>query len=356
MRMLPIHHHALRAVCAFALFVTCCAPRCWSIPARAVSQDEPTATHRPAHHAHPSTPRPAATHRGTPAQAAALKAASESGRRLLPGFVKIPAGDFEMDSGEHVAYQSAAEEPVHRVSFRAYGMGATEVTRGEFAQFVAATGYVTDAEKNADKHAGCLSYKGDGKFDWVAGRSWRDVGFTQDHSHPVVCVSWNDAKNYVAWKSGRLGAAVRLPSEAEQEYALRAGGHTLYPWGANLDGACAHANIADASARRVYTYWPPTTCDDGYAQTAPVGNFPSNAFGLKDMAGNVWEWAQDFYHDTYAGAPADGSGWTSRSCGYRVLRGGSWIDYPETQRSALRVRYAPAHRSVFQGFRLAQDL
>ncbi len=161
-------------------------------------------------------------------------------------------------------------------------------------------------------------------------------------NRPVIDVSWDDIQAYISWLNQQTGKQYRLPSEAEWEYAARAGSQTEYSWGKHIGDNQANCD----------------GCGSGWdkRQTAPVGAFQSNAFGLYDMHGNVWEWVQDCYHDSYRGAPTDGSVWLGDDCGdRRVLRGGSWGGKPENLRSAERLRFTPADRDGNIGFRLAHD-
>ena len=317
----------------------------WGIPQEA----RPNAT--------PATSQPAKKPSKSKPPKAVAKKPTPHGPAVLPDFVRIPAGSFKMGSANYESERGMGEGPVHMVTLRAFAMSATEVTRREFAQFVAETHYVTDAEKTTDRKLGCYGTVGGDKFTDTPGRNWRDPGFPQDDNHPVVCVTWNDANNYAEWKGDQLRARVRLPTEAEQEYALRAGGRTLYPWGTNLDDACGHANIGDANVKRVHPSWTTASCNDGHAQTSAVGRYPANAFGLKDMSGNVWEWVQDCFHENYTGAPTDGSTFAGGECDYRILRGGSWATIPMNLRSATRTRHAQATRPYGDaGFRLVQEL
>jgi formylglycine-generating enzyme required for sulfatase activity len=159
---------------------------------------------------------------------------------------------------------------------------------------------------------------------------------------PVINVSWQDALEYVAWLSKKTDAHYRLLSEAEWEYAARAGTTTRYTWGD--DAGQNRANFAGSGSK-----W-------SNKQTAPVGSFEPSRFGLYDTSGNVWEWVQDCWNNSYAGAPGDGSPWESRDCGRRVLRGGSWYIKPEVARSALRYRVVPVYRYFYDGFRVARTL
>jgi formylglycine-generating enzyme required for sulfatase activity len=162
---------------------------------------------------------------------------------------------------------------------------------------------------------------------------------------PVINVTWEQAQQYVTWFSEMTGRRYRLLTEAEWEYAARAGTTTAYPWGDEI--GTGHAHCSD--------------CGDQLDQkrTAPVGSFPANAFGLHDMNGNVWEWVEDCYEKDYSGAPTDGTALISRPCPNRVVRGGSWIVWqgaPQSARSASRENYAPNQLRSFLGFRVARTL
>ena len=163
---------------------------------------------------------------------------------------------------------------------------------------------------------------------------------------PVISVSWEDAQGYVAWLSGETGEEYRLLSEAEWEYVARAGTQTARYWGESETGQCRYANGSDSSP----------SCSDGYAETAPAGSFEPNAFGLYDVLGNVWEWTDDCWNESYAGAPTDGSPWASGDCSRRVLRGGSWLNPPGNLRSANRYGSPAGSRLFSLGFRLARTM
>ena len=174
---------------------------------------------------------------------------------------------------------------------------------------------------------------------------------------PVINVSWEDARAYAAWLSRKTGEGYRLLSEAEWEYAARAGTTSAYYWGADADSGCDYMNGADATAKSSNSEWTTVSCDDGYLNTAPAGSFKPNRFGLYDVTGNVWEWVEDCYENSYsAGQPSDGRAFTKSSCSSRVLRGGSWVYNPGGLRSALRGRLTPAYRNLSMGFRVARTL
>ena len=276
-----------------------------------------------------------------------------------PALVVLPQGSFQMGSPSNEVGRFDHEGPVHEVRIGyPLAVGKYEVSRGEFGRFVQATAYRTEAERGD----GCAAWTGS---DWKkrTDRHWRDPGFKQDNSHPVVCVSWTDTQAYLAWLNDRNpGRGYRLLSEAEWEYAARAGqGSRRYPWGDDLDNTekCAYANGADATAKAQVpgVTWTVANCSDGHAYSAPGDALKPNAFGLHHMHGNAWEWVQDAWHEDYNAAPDDGSAWTSGGdSARRVLRGGSGGDEPRSLRSANRAKGAPVGRSIIIGFRIARDL
>jgi formylglycine-generating enzyme required for sulfatase activity len=274
--------------------------------------------------------------------------------------VVIPPGRSQMGSPASEAGREPDEGPVREVRIGyPLAVGRHEVTRREFGRFVAATGYRTEAERNVGAQ-GCFGWNGS-KFDWVSELNWRSPGFGQGEDHPVVCVNWNDAQAYLKWLNDSVpGRGYRLLSEAEWEYAARAGGGgSRYPWGDDPDAReqCVWANGADQTARAQIEWyaWRVANCSDGHAYTAPAARFRANAFGLHDMHGNAWEWVQDVWHDNYSGAPSDGSARVSDGDQMRrVLRGGSWGIAPQILRSADRFGYSLGIRGNDSGFRIAR--
>ena len=264
-----------------------------------------------------------------------------------PQMVYIPTGSFRM--GDIQGGGDSNEKPVHRVSVSAFLLGQTEVTVGQFRAFVDASGYKTEAEQ---EDRGCRTYE-NGSWDWRSGKNWRNPGFKQSAKEPVVCLSWNDTQGYIKWLSEKTGERYRLPSEAEWEYAARAGSETKYFFGNSASDLCRYAN--GAAAETDFS-WRNKDCRDSYKRTAPAASFTTNAFGLYDMHGNVREWTQDCWNDSYKGAPSDGSAWLSGNCSRRVLRGGSWNYDPNYLRSAGRYYSSTGYRYYFIGFRLARTL
>ena len=226
-----------------------------------------------------------------------------------PEMVVVPAGSFTMGSADSEAKRDADEGPWHRVTIdRPFAVGKFEVTFAEW-----------DA---------CLS---------AGGCTHRpsDSGWGRD-KRPVMSVSWDDiTQPYLPWLSRKMGKAYRLLTEAEWEYVARAGTSTPFWWGSSISRI--QANYAD--------------------KTLPVDSFAPNSWGLYNVHGNVWEWVQDCYHDSYKGAPTDGSAWTAGDCGRRVIRGASWgYSDPWVLRSANRYQYSPGGRDTAVGFRVGRTL
>jgi len=233
-----------------------------------------------------------------------------------PEMVVIPAGSFAMGSPQAEPGRDLTEAPQHIVTIaKPFAVSRFEVTFAEWDECAA--------------QADCISHVD-------------DHGWGRDRQ-PVINVSWEDAQHYVAWLSKITGKTYRLLTEAEYEYAARAGTQTAYPWGDEIGNN--HANCAGCGSR-----WD-------IRQTAPVGSFAPNHFGLYDMVGNVWEWVEDCLHEDYSGAPVDGSAWMmGGDCGRHRLRGGSWASVAEEIRSANRARSATDARLSIFSFRIARTL
>jgi formylglycine-generating enzyme required for sulfatase activity len=276
-----------------------------------------------------------------------------------PEMVVIPAGSFLMGSSdeetardvgdvsptEERSYAQRAmsrERPQHPVKIdQPFALGRYGVTQGEFAAFVRETGYSTEG--------GCYIYT-DHRYPLVPEDGWQNPGFAQTERDPVVCVSWQDAKAYVAWLNGRLhsrasldgGGPYRLPSEAEWEYAARAGTRTARWWGDPIGSGNADC---DGCGSRSDSQQP-----------APTASFQANAFGLSDVLGGAWEWTEDCWNETYVGAPQDGGAWGRGRCELRVMKGGDWSNRPWVLRSAHRSREKFRDRTNYIGFRIARTL
>jgi formylglycine-generating enzyme required for sulfatase activity len=263
-----------------------------------------------------------------------------------PALTIVPAGRFKQGSARADGTGAAFERPLHWVLIaHPFAISTSAVTVDEFRPFIAATGR---------DMRGCDTYEDRWRIRPDA--SWENPGFVQTGSHPVTCVSWDDAKAYAGWLSRTTGHRYRLPSAAEWEYAARAGAEAVRPWNADESGACANANVADQRAARRYPGWAVFPCDDGYVYTAPVGSFKANSFGLNDMLGNVFQWSDDCWHADYAGVPTDGSSRTYGDCSERELRGGSWFTTPEFVRASYRNHFGVNYRASSVGIRLIRDI
>ncbi|HRX59774.1 MAG TPA: formylglycine-generating enzyme family protein [Candidatus Competibacter sp.] len=270
--------------------------------------------------------------------------------------VQIAGGCFQMGSPESEAGRES-DERQHRVCVKDFALGRHEVTVGEFERFVAVTNYRTDAEKSAAGGVSCYAWNAtDGKWGWRAGLSWRKPGYAQEDTYPVVCVSWNDANRYAEWLTKETGQTYRLPTEAEWEYAARAGTTTARYWGENPNQACRYGNVVDQTKSSTGAVWGPPRheCSDGYWYSAPVGSFQPNAWKLYDMLGNVWEWTCSAYDKNYGGVELKCS--NKDTGGPLAVRGGSWFYGPAVVRSAARGGDDPIFRYDHRGFRLARSL
>ena len=240
--------------------------------------------------------------------------------------------------------------PQHRVRIsRAFRLGACEVTRGQFAEFVQATGYKTEGERDGQGGYGLDEKTGKVKRDKTF--TWRNPGFPQNGSHPVVDVSWNDAVAFCKWLSQKEGATYRLPTEAEWEYACRAGTTTAFSNGDDPRKLVEVGNILDATYTAMTPQKPQADVNDGYAGTAPVGSYRPNAFGLYDMHGNAWEWCQDRYDRGYYGHSPETDP-TGPVEGDRVMRGGAIDCPPRYCLSAHRSNGKASERGANLGFRV----
>ena len=260
--------------------------------------------------------------------------------------VVLPAGHFTQGAAVGRGEVPSSELPRHPVTIGyLLALSTSDVTVAEFRHFVAATG--RDMQ-------GCDTYDGEWRVRRTA--SWLHPGFVQTGAHPVTCVSWQDAEAYAAWISQKSGHRYRLPSAAEWEYAAQSNAARLQTAADNRSPMCASANVADLSAARRYPGWNAFDCEDGFVYTSPVGSYKSNAFGLNDMLGNVFQWTEDCWHADYAGAPTDGSARTSGDCTEHELRGGSWFSSPRFVSAAARNHFAADYRASSVGFRLARDM
>lgn len=261
-------------------------------------------------------------------------------------FIFVKGGCYQMGDTSGDGYFS--EKPVHEVCLDDFYMGKYDVTVGQFRKFVDETGYRTEAEKSD----GCLGRAGN-KWEQSSSFNWKNVGFEQDENHPVVCVTWDDAKAYTEWLGRKSGKKYRLPTEAEWEYAARAGTKGRNYWGDKPADACKYANVGDLSLKRQFSNAMVHECDDGYVFTSPVGKFQPNGYGLYDMMGNVWQWVADWYGPRYySQSPRNNPAGPSNGQ-YRVLRGGSWNYGSQSVRASYRGRNERKIRNSDIGFRVA---
>jgi formylglycine-generating enzyme required for sulfatase activity len=247
---------------------------------------------------------------------------------------------------------------VHYVRFdRGFAMSRTEVTVDQFRRFIASTGYRTTAARRG--YSMVYEPRG-GNFVRRNGIDWRHGydGREARGDMPVLHVSARDADAYAAWLGDRSGHRYRLPSEAEFEYALRAGHQSRYPWGDGAPppgtGNFTGEHDRGPGGRRWNNAF--MDYDDGWWGPAPVATFDPNAFRLHDLAGNVSEWVADCWHDGYRRAPADGNAWLNPGCRTRVMRGGAWASAPEQTRSAWRAPAGADTTNARLGFRVVRDL
>lgn len=258
----------------------------------------------------------------------------------------VPAGEFRMGAADDFIERLPTEEPHHWVTIpRTFAIGRFEITRAQFALFIRETGYEIES--------GCVFWNLERRnWDNDPKRTWQSPGFPQGEDHPAVCVPWTAAKAYAEWLARKTGKPYRLPSEAEWEYAARAGTTGRWYWGHQLAQACEYANLSDAAAKASYAHWATFECDDRHPYTSPVGSFKPNAFGLHDVIGNAWEWTEDCWNISYRGAPSDGRPWLEGDCAKRVARGTSWLTGTRFSRITFRLDNPPGYRMVQFGFRV----
>jgi len=248
-----------------------------------------------------------------------------------PEMVVLPSGRFIMGTEASERGSAPNERPRHAVLVNAaFAVGKYHVTRGEYARFVQASGYTGEKD-------GCAG-------DWPTTKSWHDPGFPQSDRDPVVCVDWYDAKAYSAWLSATTGKSYRLLTEAEWEYAARAGTTTARWWGDDIGRG--HANCYGCVSQ-----W------EGKRWTSPVGSFAPNLFGIHDMLGNAFQWVEDCFLRSYAAASNDASvARKSEDCSNRVVRGGGWSSDTTALRSSYRWSFYASYRVFSTGFRVARPL
>ena len=275
-----------------------------------------------------------------------------------PQMVVVPHGAFRMGAVEGDERAADSERPAHYIRFdRGFAMSRTEVTVADFRRFIQATGYRSRAIRRGhstvyDERSGNLVRRSN--VDWSSDY----VGRPAAANAPVLHVSAKDAQAYVEWLSQQSGQRYRLPSEAEFEYALRAGSSGVFPWSTKVPPASA-GNVTGSKDRSPGGRSWRNAFDgygDGWWGPAPVASFAANAFGLHDLAGNVGEWVADCWHDSYRRAPTDGEAWVNPGCRTRVMRGGSWASAPAQVRSSWRLSADADTTNARMGFRVVRDL
>ncbi|GAB2179602.1 SUMF1/EgtB/PvdO family nonheme iron enzyme [Dongia sp. agr-C8] len=293
-------------------------------------------------------PAPATAPTPAPPAPAAKTPAAPNGKAAkctdCPEMVSIPAGSFMMGSPDSEDERQDNEGPQTKISVRAFSMSKNLITRGQFGEFIAATGY-----KPADRCEAEMTSNG---LKYTDNANWKNPGYSQTDKHPVACVSWDDANAYANWLAQTTGQPYRLPSEAEWEYAGRAGTTTSRFWGDDADDACDYANAADKAAKRKFSGWNVVDCDDGFVYTAPVGSFKPNKFGLNDMLGNLKQMVAGCITDSISDLPTDGSAGT-KNCDAHPLRGSSWESIPSVMRMADRQIIQSGEAGFHMGFRVA---
>ena len=302
-----------------------------------------------------------------------------------PSFVVIPAGKFLMggSSGEEsgAGLKSGAIEqgspeileptsdslPRHLVTIaQPFAIGISTITYAQFAAFVHATGYqqdgndclLTDVGPNSNSEQQDIYTTNQA----VRNMNWQFPPWPVSAPEPVTCVNWSDAEAYAAWLSAKTGHHYRLPSEAEWEYAARAGTSGYWFWGNNPNQACQYGNVADLTFLK-QRWRSPTpdnhfSCDDHYAWNAPIASFKPNAWGVYDVVGNVAQMVADCWHGDYRGAPTDGSAWLAGGdCRFKVLRGDNgMLGLAASHLAARKGAPVQQYRSTLGGFRLVRDL
>jgi formylglycine-generating enzyme required for sulfatase activity len=275
--------------------------------------------------------------------------------------IEVTAGDFLMGTAvddrlidPRTGKPATSDGPQHSVTFTdPFAIGKFEVSVAEYRMFVEATGYTT-----TDR---CMDFSKEDSFSFNKELDWSDVGFHQAPSQPAVCVSFFDAEAYAEWLSEETGENYRLPTEAEWEYAARAGTTEAYYWGKDEAKACDHANVRSEGAYTISKRQAVSDrndgfpCDDGFTQSSPAGSFLPNELGLYDVQGNAWEWVVDCNHKDYEGAPTDGRAWIdTEDCLFAIIRGGSYLNLVQRSSTTVRAGRPKTGGATNMGFRIAK--
>lgn len=284
-----------------------------------------------------------------------------------PLMVTFPVGEATLGSppGEPEslgldAERSARERPQRTLEIvKRIAMAQTEITVAQFEVFVDAT--------DRRMTPGCWHFLGS-EWAFDAARSWMDPGVETSPSHPALCLNKDDAQAYAIWLSGKTGERYRLPSEAEWEFAARAGTTTAWFWGGDAGRLCDFANAGDRATARAFGWegrriqsaalpnWRGVACDDGHAAAAPVKSFKPNGFGLYDMLGNAQEWVEDCWHENYRDGPSTQAARVDGDCAIGVMRGQGWTGSATVIRSAFRLKMDRADRRFTFGFRVVREM
>jgi sulfatase modifying factor 1 len=272
-----------------------------------------------------------------------------------PEMIVVPAGTFKIGSPPDEAGRRDDEGPQMEIRIaRPFAVAQYEVTRQQYEAFLRDANHPVSGNCMTDRRK-------PGTWAIDAETNFHDPGFPQTGKHPATCISWNDAKAYIAWLNAKADGGYRLLTEAEWEYLARAGSTTAYPWGPQIEDGCPYMNgfdqvIVDKKGD-LYKGEPVSfaNCSDGYLNTSPVGTYAPNAFGIYDMIGNLGEWVEDCSTQSYASMQSDGAA-ENGDCDKRMVRGGSWGTQPRQLRSAERIRYSPTDVDDSIGIRVAKSL
>jgi len=268
-----------------------------------------------------------------------------------PEMVTLPSGKAMIGAEPFEANRKRGDDDLRELNIDyKLAVGKTEITRAQYREFM-------DNTKYKMLENGCNTWGRNRILGYVKEHKWNQPGYPQSETHPVVCVSYDDASAFTQWLSEKTGKPYRLLSSSEFEYATRAGTGGPWFWGPKNADACKYANVGDAIIRRNWEHAPVFHCEDKYEYTAPVGSFEPNPWGLHDMLGNVWEWTEDCLHwGDNEKAPLDRSAWTTvdgGECDRRIPRGGSWVSGTDWVRAAARSYDLAVYHSQLLGFRVA---
>lgn len=275
-----------------------------------------------------------------------------------PELIVIAGESFSQGASKSDKHAQDNEKPIHQVVFnRLFAISRSEITVAQFREFIEKSAYKTQAEQEQSSNIFDL---GSGKLVRKEGVNWQHnhLGELADENNPVVHVTFDDAIAYVQWLSASTNKTYRLPSESEWEFALRAKSETIYPFGKKLQDL-RQGNLSGAldkmpNKRRWGNALP--NYADGYWGLAPVRQYAAENYGTFDLQGNVSEWVEDCWHDTYRRAPANGDAWVNPGCTKRVVRGSSWLSAPDQLRSSFRTSSKATTSNALIGFRVIRQL